>query len=105
MVKAAAERLMRALREYPDRNLVTLTTEDDGTVCECDFCRESKKKYGADSAAVILFINEVRAELDGLLEREENKQYDRDFDILFFAYSSYEEAPSSKTKNRQVRSE
>lgn len=98
MVKAAAERLMRALREYPDRNLVTLTTEDDGTVCECDFCRESKKKYGADSAAVILFINEVRAELDGLLEREENKQYDRDFDILFFAYSSYEEAPSSKNE-------
>ena len=96
MVEAASRRLLQALQEYPDRNLVTLTTSDDGAVCECASCRESKLKYGADSAAVILFINDVRAHLDGLLALDENKQYDRAFDILFFAYSSYEEAPSTK---------
>ncbi|PWM02734.1 MAG: hypothetical protein DBY05_01550 [Clostridiales bacterium] len=96
MVEAASRKLLQVLQEYPDRNLVTITTSDDGAVCECASCRESKLKYGADSAAVILFINDVRAHLDGLLALEENKQYNRDFDILFFAYSSYEEAPSTK---------
>jgi len=98
MVEAASVRLIQALKEYPDRNLVTITTADNGEVCECDACRASKQKYGADSAAVILFINDVRAHLDGLLATEEYKQYDRDFDILFFAYSSYEEAPSFKNE-------
>lgn len=98
MVEAASQRLMQALQEYPDRNLVTLTTADDGAVCECAACRESKLKYGADSAAVILFINDVRARLDDMLATDEYKRYDRDFDILFFAYSSYEEAPSSKNE-------
>lgn len=98
MVEASALRLIQALKEYPDRDVVTFTTQDNSDTCECSACIDKKMEYGAHSAAVILFLNDVRKKMNALLITDEYKQYNRDFDILFFAYASYLEAPATKNK-------
>jgi hypothetical protein len=57
----------------------------------------NKEKYGADSASVILFVNEMCKGVEEWMQTEEGKPYARDdFNIMFFAYNSFEKCPATK---------
>ena len=81
--------------EWPLKNQATLTMEDNNELCTCDFCDASKKKYGTDSAAVIIFMNMVNDNVQAWLEENKDQPYYReDFKILYFAYHGLTEAPA-----------
>ncbi len=81
------------IKQNPDKTLITFTIQDSNTFCECASCKKSKEKYGgANSAAVIHFLNPVSDAINEWFEGD-GAQYKRDLKILFFAYLSTNQAP------------
>jgi hypothetical protein len=95
MVEAAFQTLTKALIEYPDRDIATLTIEDNQNFCACDSCRGVVAEYGANSAAVILFVNDVREKVGAWFLTDAGKSYVRDFKLIFFAYLKTLESPTA----------
>ena len=87
------ETLKSALIKNKTKTVATLTIQDVNTFCSCSACVEIKNTYGANSAAVILFMNDLRALVDEWFASEDGKPYARDLELLFFAYFSTVEAP------------
>lgn len=95
MQEACFISLRDALIQTPDREGVTFTIEDNSDYCDCDACNAMKAQYGALSATVILFLNDLSARVRAWFETEEGKPYARDLRIVFFAYNAYEAAPAT----------
>lgn len=80
--------------KYPDLNVLTFTMEDNFNICNCEACTAEKVKYGADSAVLIKFVNEVARRVDKWQKLPENAEYYReDFQLIYFAYNGYTDAP------------
>lgn len=94
LVAAVCQTMEKELMDSPDRNVVTITIEDTSTICTCDACKANVEKYGADSASIILFCNDVNKEIRAWFNTEEGKEYARDLEIIFFAYQRTVEAPA-----------
>ena len=105
MIRLCAEKIEYSLKrytpeDYPNYNIVTLTVEDGGRECQCDSCIAAAKKYKAESAPVILFVNRVNKLVREWLAENENAAYRRDnFHIVFFAYNAYVGAPVITDEN------
>ena len=93
---AMVEETVRVLKEEliasPDKNMVTFSILDNGNSCVCEACNESTAKYGAESAAIIIFLNDVNAEIKEWFGSE-GAEYARDLKICFFAYNKYVKPP------------
>lgn len=94
MLAEATDTLKRTLRLYTDRNVVTMTIQDSSDFCSCPACSELVRTYGADSASVILFCNDLNREIRAWFATEEGKPYARDLNIIFFAYLATVGAPT-----------
>lgn len=80
--------------QYPQFNQATITATDDYQNCTCEACGAAKEKYGADSGAIIVFLNKVMERVSAWMELPENAEYKREgFRLYFFAYQCYIEAP------------
>jgi hypothetical protein len=88
------ETLKAALIKYPKRSIATYTIQDVGSFCDCDECRHVKEEYGADSASLILFMNDLHGIVDEWFLTDEGKDYARELEIIFFAYHATEEPPT-----------
>lgn len=95
MQEACFISLRDALIQTPERDGVTFTMEDNHDSCNCDACAAMTEKYGALSATVIQFLNDLNARVRAWFETEEGKPYARDLKIIFFAYNAYEAAPAT----------
>lgn len=98
---------------YPEKNVVTLTMQDNFKFCTCSNCTENSQKYGTDSGSLIIFINKVAEKLEqwqqiatpeqddmySVTEDEARRHYipdnckRDDFHIIFFAYNNFENPP------------
>lgn len=89
------EGLMRYTpQQFPLYNQATITMTDDFQKCTCNACSEAKEKYGADSGAIIVFLNKIMEKVKAWMELPENATYKREnFRLYFFAYQCYIEAP------------
>ena len=78
---------------YPTFNCALIMMEDNFNTCTCEACAEAKAKYGADSGAVVVFMNKV---CDLVLAwEEEHPEYKReDLKICFNAYNAFEDSPT-----------
>ena len=85
----------------PTKTIVTFTQEDMGTFCTCEACVQVKAKYGAASALLILFMNDLRDKIDAWFVSEEGAPYKRDLNLLFFAYQDTVDAPASFDEVKQ----
>ena len=95
MLDKATETLKECLKRYPDRNLATLSIQDNGSFCGCDACAAVKEQYGGrNSSVVILFLNEVKTNIDEWFLTEDGAPYARDLQLLFFAYLGTKDAPA-----------
>ncbi|MDR3263285.1 MAG: DUF4838 domain-containing protein [Clostridiales bacterium] len=88
------ETLKAALIKSPQKNVVTFTVQDGGELCDCDECRHVKEEYGADSASIVLFMNDLHGIVDEWFLTDEGKDYARELEIIFFAYYGSEEPPT-----------
>ncbi len=101
MVQTAFEKVEAHLKhytpdEYPRYKIMTLTHMDNTNYCTCDKCKEISSYYGDSQAAVqILFMNDLAAKVDALLEANKDADWYRDdFKLLFFAYNHNFVAPA-----------
>ena len=100
MLDIASDIIVETAKES-DAKTVTFMQQDRNTWCNCPACSESKKTYGANSAAVIRFLNRLsdvtreKMTAAGMGERE--------FNICFFAYQQTESAPVKKNEDGTYR--
>ena len=108
MVEKCTQKVIDSLKYYspekfPHKNTMTITMQDNDSICSCQACKAVKEEYGADSASVILFVNEMCKGVEEWMKTEEGKPYARDdFNIMFFAYNSFEKCPATKTNGKYV---
>lgn len=95
MQKATFETLKKELIKDQTKSAVTLTMEDNFDTCTCKSCKEVVNQYGAISATVILYLNDMDKMVQDWFQTEEGKPYARDLKIMFFAYLGYEAPPAS----------
>ena len=94
MQNACLATLIDGLKTYPDRDVVSLTVQDNTDFCACEACAAMAERYGgANSASVILFVNDLNAKVRAWFETEEGAPYKRDLRIVFFAYNATTDAP------------
>ncbi len=98
MVAETVVQLKKALSDtqYLDREMVTFSILDNNNSCSCDACNQIFLRYGAESAGIVLFLNDVNEQIRAWFadEGEEGgKAYARDLKLCFFAYNKYVKAP------------
>ena len=80
--------------KFPKKNAILVGMEDNLDWCTCPACTEIVDYYGAESATILLFCNDLAERVHAWMNEPENAAYKReDFDIMFFAYSSCLKAP------------
>lgn len=94
MTTLCAEKIQQSLKffpreEYPQYSAVQIGIEDNYDFCECDECMAVLNKYGAISAGIIIFLNEVGQKVNAWMALPENEPYKREnLQYMFFAYFS-----------------
>lgn len=101
LVDACFDSMKTWLIADPTKTIVTFTQQDEGTFCTCESCSKVKAKYGAASALLVLFMNDLRDKVDAWFESEEGALYKRDLNLLFFAYQDTVDAPASFDEKTQ----
>lgn len=95
MLKASFETMKKELKNNTERESITYTIEDNYDTCTCDACNQIVEEYGALSASIILYLNDLNKMVRDWFETEDGKPYARDLRIVFFAYQGYEAAPAT----------
>lgn len=89
-------------KTHPDMNYMQIGMEDNLDWCACDACSAAIEKYGANSATVLMFCNELSDKINAWMAQEENKEYAREnFKVMFFAYQATLEPPFEWDEERQ----
>ena len=94
--KEVAQKLYEALMASPDRYHVAfnMMDTDEGDICTCWKCTANKNTYGAYSANIILFLNDVAPLVEEKLQNA-NDPRANSFKITFMAYHDYCDAPNN----------
>lgn len=92
--KTCLDALCKGLISYPSRNVVTMTIEDVPGLCNCSACQGNTDYYGAQSANVLLFCNDLNRAARAWFETPEGAPYKRDLKIIFFGYYDMLKAPT-----------
>ena len=79
-------------KAYLTYNAIAITIMDHSTFCTCPECTEIVNQYGANSATIILFCNDVAEKLETRLAEIGDARAET-FQILFFAYHETTDAP------------
>lgn len=94
--QAMVDETVRVLKEeliaQPEKNLVTFSILDNNNACNCEACNDIVDTYGSEAAGIVLFLNEVNADIKEWFASE-GEEYARDLKICFFAYNKYEKPP------------
>ncbi len=98
MVAETVRVLKEELIAQPDQNLVTFSIQDNTNKCTCDECNRVSEYYNADSAVIVLFLNQVNKQINEWFELE-GAPYKRDLKICFFAYFGYVTPPAKYNEN------
>lgn len=108
MVAECAKKVINSLKIHtpktdPQRNIVTITMEDNYNTCACKACLDLTTKYGTESGAVIIFVNAMNKMVREWMNQPENAEYKRDnLKIIFFAYNSLTKAPAKYNEKKGV---
>lgn len=96
LVDLVVGEMKSAILEKPDCTRISLTIEDNHTSCSCPACKESLDKYGAESAAVVKFMNAIDDQIQPFIRE---KSPTSNIDLVFFAYNKVEKAPVKLDSN------
>lgn len=92
MVNAAVGTLQESVMNDPNLMRVTLSHQDTQTWCQCETCTASLKKYNANAATVVQFINRIMEKMEAWFEGD-GAAYARDLQIYLLAYHQTNAAP------------
>lgn len=72
--------------------IVFAAVEDNEEWCDCDACKKDLASYGAKSASVVRFCNNVAVKVENMLRVAKDSRAET-FKLVFYAYNAAEEAP------------
>ena len=102
LIEAVAKTAINTLKGEPTRKYMLIALEDCEPACGCPTCNATNTRYGANSAAMILLCNDVRAKIDEWFAGE-GKEYARDdFYFGLLAYMDTEDAPVVYNEDTQT---
>ncbi|MBE5742470.1 MAG: DUF4838 domain-containing protein [Clostridiales bacterium] len=90
LVDQVVNRILKVAEANPTMTVINFMVEDDSEYCMCATC----KPFYNPSIPQLLFLNTVAEKLE---TNEDLKNSCRTIDIVFFAYSSYANAPITST--------
>ena len=98
MIEICAGKITTALAKYsptayPNYNNVMIGIQDNYNMCTCSACTAIVNQYGAVSATIILFLDDVADAVEAWMA--ENPTYARDLQYMFFAYQQTLKAPTT----------
>lgn len=93
MMETIVDALKVYIAENQDSKYITFTHEDNQAWCACEACSQSSKHYGANSAVLVKFMNDLRTRIDEWFATD-GAEYKIDFDLVFFAYHATNAAPA-----------
>lgn len=95
MMAASTEKAKELLSdpEFASLNVLTYTHEDNQIWCECETCQQYEDKYGSNAASLIMFLNELKGNIDDWFAGE-GSAYKRDLLLLFFGYHQTNKPPT-----------
>lgn len=108
MVTECANKVINSLKIHtpqtdPQRNIVTITMEDNFNTCACEACLDMTAHYGTEAGAVIIFVNAMNKAVREWMNKPENAEYKRDnLKIVFFAYNALTTAPAKYNAEKDV---
>lgn len=80
--------------EYPEKNAITLTQQDNTQYCRCTACTEKAEELGGIVGVYIDFMNKLAERVEDWMNQPENAEYKREnLKFYFFAYSYTLKAP------------
>lgn len=100
MVNVAAQELVNAVIARPDLAYVGFIGQDNHDTCDCNTCSYYKSYYGSDSAAVILFINDLNTKFRSLLAEQ---GISSNVKICMMAYLGYYDVPTAHTNELKMQ--
>lgn len=80
--------------QYPEIRILNFTQQDNAIPCDCSECVKNEAIYGSKAANLILFMNDLRAEIDEQMANLDEKYRRNDLTLTFFAYQVTENAPA-----------
>lgn len=91
-------KLKEVVDDNPQYENITITQQDNHNVCDCASCTAVKNRYGAISATILLFVNDIDDMLQEALEKEAKASGTpkREVYISFFAYHATIDSPTVK---------
>ncbi len=95
MKNTLVELMKERIKAFPNKKYISFSiTDTRTTICDCKACTDMAKAYGGtQSAAVVKFLNDVRARLQVWFDSADGKQYYNGQKILFLAYHATNAPP------------
>ncbi len=93
MVEALTNYFVEGLRANPERIYLSFSMMDAHSWCACPACAESKQKYGAESAGMLILTKKVRDRVAEIMAAEGDT---RDIKIVTMLYLASEDVPVKK---------
>ena len=93
MKEKITEKLMQILMNEPNKHMISITMQDTQTWDSSEATMAMYEIYGSHSAAIIMFCNDVNKKIRNWFTSEEGRDYERELEILFFAYHRTNGAP------------
>ena len=86
MVETAAGTMIDVMKKDKSAEIFDFSMSDCHDWCKCEECNAVSDKYGAPSAVVVRFLNDMTSKVAAWFETEEGKAYKREFFVIFYAY-------------------
>ncbi len=98
MIDTIMDAMMPEVIAAPEKSIVSFTQQDVNAHCKCESCLQVIEEYGAYSAALIMFCNDLGERLDEELTKLAiaTGEEKREVKICFFAYHWSEAPPIRK---------
>lgn len=97
MIDEFVKQLVQWFRDYPEADFCHLGMQDSQTVCQCENCDATRKKYNTNSAGLnMLFMNQVASRVTEEIQKTEPQ---RKLYFQTFAYLTIIEPPATYDAN------
>lgn len=78
--------------KYANYDKIVFACEDNTEWCTCEACKADLASYGAKSASVVRFCNNVAVKVEKMLRAAKDSRAET-FKLVFYAYNAVEDAP------------
>ncbi len=95
-----AQNLIDVMIANKDAVRFNCSVSDNHINCNCSSCEEDIEKYGTPTGSLVKTLNKVIETVDTWMQSDEGKAYAREWNLEFYAYNNYQNAPAKLVGNK-----